>query len=135
MASHCPLADKDDNRRMDERITFIGTFRIPDYPSWVEAITHMARFVEANVPRVEAFHAYANAEGTEGVVVYVHPDAESLDQHLAAAAQLIEDGSRMVQVTSIELLGPANAATVDRLRASGVPVSTKDLVRGFSRRA
>lgn len=119
---------------MDERVTFIGSFRIPDYPSWIEAIGHMSDFVEANVPRVESFYAYANPEGTEGVVVYVHPDAESLDQHLVAAAELIEDGSRMVKVTGIELLGPANAATVDRLRSSGVAVSAKDLVRGFSRR-
>ena len=118
---------------MDERVTFIGSFRIPDYRGWVTAITRMTEFVETNVPQIESFRAYASADGTEGVVVYVHPNGDSLDQHLAVAAQLIEAGTEMVEVTNIELLGAPNEATIERLRAAGAPVHGKGLVRGFSR--
>lgn len=118
---------------MDQSVTFIGEFRIPDYEAWVPAIHRMIEFVSANVPRVTSFAAYASPDGSQGVVVYVHPDADSLDEHLAVAAELIEAGTEMVEVTTIRLLGAPNPATVDRLRASGTPVTVIPLVGGFSR--
>jgi hypothetical protein len=93
----------------------------------------MRAFVEGNLPSVRSFHAFAEADGSEGTVIYGHPDAESLDEHLAAAAELIREGTRMVEVTDIQLLGAPNAATVDRLRAAGMPVSVKPHVTGFER--
>lgn len=120
---------------MDEKLTFIGTFRIPDLDAWLPKIAHMTDFVASSVPRVESFHAYANADGTEGTVVYIHPDADSFDQHLAAAAELIEEGTQMVEVVRVELLGSPNPATVERMRAAGAPVKVKQLLRGFDRRA
>jgi hypothetical protein len=118
---------------MNETVTFVGTFRIPDYPTWIRAIDRMAQHVEASVPGVLSFHAYATADGSVGTVVYVHPTADSLDQHLAAAAELIREGTEMVDVTSVQLLGSPNPATVDRMRAAGVPVSVLGLVTGFAR--
>lgn len=118
---------------MDNTVTFIGTFRIPSRDAWVPAIERMTEFVASHVPRVLSFHAYANADGTEGTVVYRHPDADSLDQHLAAAAALIEAGTQMVEVVRIELLGSPNRKTVDRLRAGGAQVSVKRMVSGFDR--
>ncbi len=118
---------------MHEQVIFIGTFRIPDRAAWDPAIARMREFVEANVPRIRFFHAYADAEGDEGTVIYGHPDADSLDEHLAVAAQLIREGTDMVAVTGIQFLGAPNPATVERLRASGVPVSVKLHVTGFDR--
>ena len=118
---------------MDEKLTFIGVFRIPDLPAWTSAIGRMTEFVATNVPRIESFHAYADAAGMEGTVVYVHPDADSFDQHLAAASEQIDAGTAMVEVIRIELLGSPHAGTVDRLRQSGPPVTVKAHVRGFSR--
>ncbi|HET6745749.1 MAG TPA: hypothetical protein VFH90_07875, partial [Candidatus Limnocylindria bacterium] len=110
---------------MGERVTFIGTFRIPDggFEAWTAAIADMRSFVESHVPGVISFNAYVNEDGSEGTVVYVHPNADSLDQHLAAAASRIEAGSQMVTVLRIELLGSPHAATVEALRASGMPVT------------
>ena len=68
-----------------------------------------------------------------GTVVYVHPDADSLDQHLAVAAGLIEEGSKMVEVLRVEPLGSPHRSTVEALRAAGVPVSVKQVVAGFDR--
>ncbi|MCA1587806.1 MAG: hypothetical protein LC744_03865, partial [Chloroflexi bacterium] len=88
---------------MDHEVTFIGIFRIRDRDAWPPAIARMTEFiVGSHVPRVLSFHAYANAEGTEGIVVHIHPDAESLDQHLAAAADLIREGTGMVEVLRVE---------------------------------
>ena len=118
---------------MDQSVTFIGEFRVTNYDAWVPAIHRMVEFVSSHVPRVRSFAAYASADGRQGVVVYIHPDADSLDEHLAAAAELIEAGSEMVEVTSIRLLGAPNPATVDRLRASGTDVTVLPLVGGFAR--
>lgn len=118
---------------MDTTVTFIGTFRIPDYAAWLPAIDAMASFVEEHVPRVQSFHAYATPDGTEGTVLYVHPDAGSLDQHLEAAAQLIQRGTEMVRVTSVQILGSPSRETVEQLRAMGMPFSVKGHVRGFTR--
>jgi hypothetical protein len=118
---------------MEQMVTFIGTFRIPDYDAWLPAIERMTEFVAANVPGARSFGAYARPDGTDGTVVYMHPNADSLDQHLTAAAALIEAGTEMVEVTSVQLLGAPNHATVERLRAAGVPVSVTPLVSGFVR--
>jgi hypothetical protein len=119
---------------MDRSVVFVGTFRIPDYAAWQGAIAEMADFVSANVPGVTSFHAYVDETRTEGTVVYAHPDGDSFDQHLAAAAELIQRGTEMVEVLRIELLGAPNAATVQRLRSSGLPVHVKALATGFTRR-
>jgi hypothetical protein len=118
---------------VDRRITFIGIVRVPDRDAWLPVIRRMTDFVAANVPGVRSFRAYLNAEGTEATVVYVHPDADSLDQHLAAAAELIEEGSQLVEVLRIELLGSPHRSTVEALRAAGVPVTVKEALVGFDR--
>jgi hypothetical protein len=118
---------------MDGSVVFIGTFRIPDYPAWREAIEEMSHFVSAHVPGVRRFHAYVDEGNAVGTVLYVHPDADSFDQHLATAAELIRRGTETVHVLRVELLGAPHPETVERLRASGVPVFVKSMVTGFSR--
>lgn len=118
---------------MDRQVIFIGSFRIPDREQWLPAIEAMSKFVSAHVAGARFFHAFANADGTEGTVIYGHPNAESLDQHLAAASELIREGTDMVEVTELRLLGSPNPATVERMRAAGVPVSVQAHVVGFER--
>lgn len=119
---------------MQGSVVFIADFVIGDPSAWQPAIERMSAFVAANVPRVHSFHAYTDPPGTEGTVIYIHPDAASLDQHLEAAAEMIRAGSDLVQVRRIELLGPARAATVERLRASGTEVVTRPVhAAGFDR--
>jgi hypothetical protein len=116
---------------MDTQVTFIGTFRIPDSRAWHTAIARMTEYVRANVPRIRSFHAFAAADGASGTVVYTHPDADSLDQHLSAAATLITEGTAMVEVSEIVLLGSPHTATVELLRAGGTPVTVHEHVAGF----
>jgi hypothetical protein len=126
-------AIKGDTGRMDDDVIFIGTFRIPSADAWLPAIEGMRDFVEANVPRVRSYHAYVNQDRTEGTVMYVHPDAVSLDEHLRVAAERIEAGTRMVDVLRIEFLGQPSAATIEQLRQQAAPVTVKQHLLGFSR--
>jgi hypothetical protein len=118
---------------MDDAVIFIGTFRIPSAETWLPAIEDMRAFVEGNVPRARSFHAYVNQDQTEGTVMYEHPDAASLDEHLRVAAERIEAGTRMVDVLRIEFLGQPSAATIERLGQQPAPVSVKRHLLGFTR--
>jgi hypothetical protein len=118
---------------MDDAVIFIGTFRIPSAETWLPAIEDMRDFVEANVPRVRSYHAYVNHDQTEGMVMYVHPDSASLDQHLEVAAERIEAGSGMVDVVRIDLLGRPSPATRERLNRQAAPVAVKHHLLGFTR--
>ncbi|HEX6473551.1 MAG TPA: hypothetical protein VF114_00495 [Candidatus Limnocylindria bacterium] len=96
---------------------FIGSYRIPEgaYDTFANGIRDMSAFVEADVPGVRLFHTYVNPARTEGTTIYVHPDGASLAQHLGAAAGRIDEGSQMVQVDRIQLLGSAPPMVVERL--------------------
>ena len=96
---------------------FIGSYRIPDgaFETFATGIREMSAFVATDVPGARRFHTYVNDARTEGTTIYVHPDGASLAQHLGAAANRIDEGSQMVQVDRIQLLGPAPPMVVERL--------------------
>jgi hypothetical protein len=48
-------------------------------------LREMAEFVETNEPRVIAFEAYINDDGTEVTGVQIHPDADSMAFHMQIA--------------------------------------------------
>jgi hypothetical protein len=118
---------------MDDAVIFIGTFRIPSAETWLPAIEGMREFVEENVPRVRSFHAYVNQDQTEGTVMYEHPDAVSLDEHLRVAAARIDEGTQIVEVVRIELLGRPSPATLERLSRQPAPVTVRHHLLGFTR--
>jgi hypothetical protein len=47
----------------------------------------LVEFVEANEPRLIAFNEYVNEAGDEVSVVKVHPDAASMEAHIAVVAE------------------------------------------------
>jgi len=47
----------------------------------------LVEFVEANEPRVIAFNEYVNDAGDEVSVVQIHPDAASMEAHIAIVAE------------------------------------------------
>jgi hypothetical protein len=118
-------------------LIFVGTYDIPagSIDDWHSAIREMSAFVEANVPRLIAFAHYVNEEQTEGTTVHVHPDSESLEQHLEAASSRIASGTQLVQVRRIDLYGAVSGPALDRLRrmSPNTPIVVKKPVGGFRR--
>jgi len=104
---------------MAGRVTFVGTYAIPEdvFESWTETIKEMTDFVSANSSRLLSYDTYVNDEHTEATTIYVHPDSQSLEEHLDLAATRIGSGVQMVSVVRIDLYGEPSEAVVGRLRA------------------
>src|SRR5206468_3450433 len=75
--------------QMSDPVAYVSTYRIKgdkfgDYERFYERLVGA---VEANEPRVAAFLAFANPEGTEMTFVHVFPDGPALDHHMAVLAE------------------------------------------------
>jgi hypothetical protein len=120
---------------------FITTHSINEgeLEAYTEQQAAFARFVEAHEPRLTAFHAYTNHEGTEVTFVFLFPDAAAAEAHLEVAHELIGRGLRLAQTTRVEVCGapgPLLQQAVAANTESGVPVSVKARpLAGFSRSA
>ena len=117
-------------------VIFIGSYRIPEgaFDSFATGMRDMSTFVEAEVPAVRLFHTYVNDARTEGTTIYVHPNGASLAQHLGAAANRIDEGSQMVEVDRIQLLGSAPAMVVEGLAADrSYRLELQEHLVGFTR--
>ena len=121
---------------MDRPVIFIGSYRNPDgaFETFSAGIRDMSAFVEAEVPGVRLFHTYVNEARTQGTTIYLHPDGASLAQHLGAAANRIDEGSQMVQVDRIQLLGSAPPMVVERLAEDqSYQLELREHLAGFTR--
>lgn len=70
---------------------FVSTYTIKEgrleaYKSWTQGLVE---YVEANEPRMVAFNIYLNDEGTEVAAIQVHPDAVSMQRHMAVVREYI----------------------------------------------
>ena len=70
---------------MQGPLIFIATNRLK--PGRLDSerarVPGLVEFVEANEPRLIAFNEYVNEAGDEVSVVQVHPDAASMEAHIA----------------------------------------------------
>lgn len=107
------------------------------------ALREMAEFVEANEPRVVAFEAYLNDDGTEATGVQIHPDADSMAFHMQVAFEKIMAFDQLLDTKSVEVYGTPNDAVLEMMKqvASQFGDSTMALnvrthpVGGFTRSA
>src|SRR5262245_37382205 len=115
---------------MSEPFIFIGTHRLKE--GKLEAARGMNQWltelVESNEPRVIAFNAYANDDGTEVSVVQVHPDADSMLFHMQLLSQHMTDAYAEEvprdETTSIQLYGEAGDTVLEMIKQfnPGVPL-------------
>lgn len=117
---------------MDGRITFVGTYSLPEgrFDEWVEGITDMVDFVKAHASRLLSFEVYVDEAKSEATSIYVHPDAESFEEHMKAAATRIDRGAQMVEVVRVDVYGDPGTRVLERLHqiskaSNGFPVSVK----------
>ncbi|MBT2596142.1 hypothetical protein [Arthrobacter sp. ISL-72] len=101
------------------------------------AMTELARFVEANEPRIVAYDVYFSRDGSRMSVLHIHKDIPSLEFHLKVAGPLFRPIAPLVQLLTIEIFGAVNQQLLERLEAKaqllGGIVIVRDLHAGFAR--
>jgi secreted PhoX family phosphatase len=79
-------------------------------------LREMAEFVETNEPRVIAFEAYINDDGTEVTGVQIHPDADSMAVHMQIAFEKILEFDQYLDTQSVEVYGVPNDAVSSMMK-------------------
>lgn len=68
---------------------YVGTTKVK--PGKLEALreqlSELADFVDANEPRMVAFHAFLDEAGSKLTIVQVHPDSASMEFHMQVNAK------------------------------------------------
>jgi hypothetical protein len=126
---------------MSEPFIFIATNTLK--PGRLEdekkRVPELCAFIEANEPRLIAFHEYVNEDGTEVGVVQVHPDAASMELHMEVVRERAERAyaETLDATTSIQVYGTPSARVLELLRrqaTSGVSLTVKPYrLGGFTR--
>jgi hypothetical protein len=68
------------------------------------------RLAEENEPRLLGFHIYASEDASSEVVVQIHPDAESMQHHLAVMGDKVRETFAYTDFQSLEIYGQPNEA-------------------------
>ena len=99
----------------------------------------LVEFVEHNEPQLIAFNEYVDDNGTDVTVVQVHPDAASMQKHLAIigerAAQAYDE--TLDATLAVQIFGPVDPQMPNTLRGQtgegvSLTVATEHL-GGFTR--
>ncbi len=108
---------RDAFRRMDPPLVYVDTSKIADgkVQPLREALSELVAFVEENVPRAIAYSAYIDEDEDRMTVVQVHPDSESLEQHIDASGDLFPKFANWLTLESIDVYGSPSDALLDRL--------------------
>jgi quinol monooxygenase YgiN len=126
---------------MSEPFIFIGTHtlregKLQDFKQQWQELLEM---VEAKEPRLIAFHAYVNEDGTELTIVQVHPDADSMGFHMQVVRDHISEAHQSVveKTERIDIYGNPSDTVLEMIRQvaeSEAPLNVKaHHLGGFTR--
>jgi quinol monooxygenase YgiN len=126
---------------MSEPFIFIGTHTIREgkLEDFKKQWRELLDVVDAKEPRLIAFNAYVNEDGTELTVVQVHPDADSMLFHMQVARDHISEAYQSVleKTKRIDVYGKPSDTALEMIRqlaGSEVPLSLKaNHLGGFTR--
>jgi hypothetical protein len=127
---------------MGEPFTFIGMYTIKQgkledfkryWPEFVE-------FVEESEPRLIAFNAYVDEEGSEVGIVQVHPDVESMEFHMKLIREHVEHAFAefLDGTVGLQVYGPISGLALEMIDqlAGTVPLTVHPHgIGGFTRSA
>ena len=128
---------------MPSPFIFIATNRLK--PGRLERerkrVLGLVEFVEANEPRLIAFHEFVNDAGNEVTVVQIHPDTESMEAHMEIVRERAQEAytETLDATVRIQVFGQPTDAILETLRqqaGSGVEISVNgEHLGGFTRSA
>ena len=125
---------------MSQPFAYVGTWTVK--PGKVEEakkfLSEHAAFIEANEPRMIAFHVYFNEEGNTASVVQVHPDSASMETHMQVIAEHMSDAFDVIDtILSEQYYGPMSESlseTLAQWETPGVKVTKMPVYEaGFTR--
>src|SRR5258708_19876762 len=92
---------------------FVATKRLRDgrFDAEQQRVPGLSSFIEANEPRPIAFSEYASEDHSEVAVVQVHPDAASMEFHMAIVGARAREAyaQTLEATTSIHAFRPPTA--------------------------
>lgn len=66
------------------------------------------RLAEASEPRLLGFHIYVSEDRASEVVIQIHPDAESMQHHLAVMGDKVRETFAFTDFQGLEIYGEPN---------------------------
>jgi predicted metallo-beta-lactamase superfamily hydrolase len=125
---------------MSGPFVYVGTFTIKNdrLEQGKKYLTEHCAVVEANEPRLIAFHAFFDEEGRTASVVQVHPDSASMEFHMQVMSEHLADAFDYIEaVVSEQYFGAASDALSEILAKyaePGVSVTSMPVhAAGFTR--
>lgn len=127
---------------MTEPFIFIGTYTIKSgkledfkryWPDFVD-------FVEESEPRLIAFNAYVDEDGSEVGIVQVHPDVDSMEFHMKLIREHVEQAFAefLEDTVGMQVYGAVGDSILEMMRELGGPtplVAKRHGIGGFTRSA
>ncbi len=98
----------------------------------------LVEFLEANHGRVLHFEIFIDGDASEMTVIQIHPDEDSLRDHLRLAGEKIAQAYEFLDSTTrIDIYGTPSPALVDTLTQMGIgmgaPIRFQAAAAGFTR--
>jgi len=102
------------------------------------AMTQLAAFVEANMPRLLSYGFFLNENRAEMTVVAIHPDSASLESHMDVGAPEFRKFADLIELKKIEVYGRVTEGVMDKLHRKAqmlgnATVTVHELYAGFTR--
>ena len=82
-----------------------------------DAMTHLAAFVEREVPRVISYAFYLDADADEMTVVALHPDSACLEHHMDVGRDEFAKFADLLELVRIDVYGDVSDGVLQRLHA------------------
>lgn len=80
------------------------------------AMEELARFVEANEPRIIAYNVYLTGDGSRMTVMHIHSDSASLEYHMTVAGPLFPRFAEFIRLLRIDVYGKPTDKLMAQLR-------------------
>ncbi len=117
---------------------YTGTYRVRDgrFEDARTKLTEHTEFIEANEPRLVAFHVFTDEAAGTVSIVQVHRDPESMEFHMKLVAEHITSALNdyLGETVSTHVYGGADAPIVDIIREYDPDANVvTDHLAGFTR--